>query len=204
MQHNRLDFWRCFCQFSAKINPEVPMRKLQIEDAQVMQIAVQQEILRSEESRYDHRLHGVLLVSRGMTCYEVADHLGQDPVTVQRWVHAFNQDGFAGLQEGQRPGRPTRLGPAQWTQLERVLRQSPRTLGYGQNLWDGKLLAHHLRVKCDLELGVRQCQRIFRQLGFRRRKPRPVIAQADPDAQARYKKTPPSGASGRPDPVEPR
>ncbi|MDA8362070.1 MAG: hypothetical protein M0Z44_08820, partial [Gammaproteobacteria bacterium] len=34
------------------------MRKLQIEDAEVMRIAIQQEIGRSEESRYDHRLHG--------------------------------------------------------------------------------------------------------------------------------------------------
>jgi transposase len=172
------------------------MRKLQVSDADIMQIALQQEILRSEESRYDHRLHGVLLVSRGMTCYEVGEHLGQDPVTVQRWVHAFNANGFAGLHEGERPGRPSRLNPEQWAELEVVLRQSPRTLGYGQNLWDGKLLAHHLREKCDLELGVRQCQRIFRHLGFRRRKPRPVIAQADPEAQARYKKTPPPGAPG--------
>ena len=38
-------------------------------------------------------------------------------------------------------------------------------------------------------MGVRQCQRIFHQLGFRRRKPRPLIAQADPEAKAAYKKT---------------
>ena len=179
------------------------MRKLQVSDANMMQIALQQEILRSDESRYDHRLHGVLLVSRGMSCYEVGEHLGQDPVTVQRWVRAFNADGFSGLREGERSGRPTRLGPEQWSELEQVLRQSPRALGYGQNLWDGKLLAHHLHEKCDLELGVRQCQRIFRQMGFRRRKPRPVIAKADPEAQARYKKTPPPGPPGRPDALEP-
>jgi transposase len=37
---------------------------------------------------------------------------------------------------------------------------------------------------------VRQCQRLFRQMGFRLRKPRPLIAHADPAAQAAYKKTP--------------
>ena len=114
------------------------MRRLEVSDANIMQIALQQEILRSQESRYDHRLHGVLLVSRGLTCYDVGEHLGQDPVTVQRWVRAFNAKGFAGLQEGERPGRPSRLSPGQWSELEGVLRQSPRTLGYGQNLWDGK------------------------------------------------------------------
>jgi hypothetical protein len=33
---------------------------------------MQGEIRRSEESRYDHRLHGVLLVAQGMSCPEVA------------------------------------------------------------------------------------------------------------------------------------
>jgi transposase len=42
-------------------------------------------------------------------------------------------------------------------------------------------------------MGVRQCQRLFHQLGFRRRKPRSLIAQADPEAQAAYKKTPKTG-----------
>jgi transposase len=37
---------------------------------------------------------------------------------------------------------------------------------------------------------VRQCQRIFRQMGFRLRKPRPLTAHADPAAQAAFKKTP--------------
>ena len=34
------------------------MRVLLVKDGEIMQIALQQEILRSEESRYDHKLHG--------------------------------------------------------------------------------------------------------------------------------------------------
>lgn len=41
------------------------MRKLEIKDKEIMRLAVQQEILRSEVSRYDHRLHGILLVCLG-------------------------------------------------------------------------------------------------------------------------------------------
>jgi transposase len=170
------------------------MRKLEIADREIMQIALQDEIQRTEESRYDHRLHGVLLVSHGMSCTQVAEYLGQNPVTVQRWVQRFNAKGFAGLTEGERPGRPRRITEIQWEELEQALRCSPRTAGYGQNLWDGKLLSHHLRVTYGVSLGVRQCQRLFRQMGFRRRKPRPLIAKSDPDAQRRYKKTAPARA----------
>ncbi len=168
------------------------MHKLTLSDADVMRVALQQEIARSDESRYDHRLHGVLLVCQGLSCYHVAQWLGQDPRTVQRWVHRFERQGFAGLREGDRPGRPRTLDARQWAEVNRALRRLPRRLGYPQNLWDGKLLAHHLATVHDVTLGVRQCQRLFHALGFRRRKPRPVIAKADPAAQAVFfTKTPP-------------
>jgi len=167
------------------------MRKLEISDVDLMRVALQQVILRSQESRYDHRLHGLLLISQGLDCYQAAEWLGQNPTTVQRWVHRFEQHGFAGLEEGDRSGRPSQLTAVQRAQADRDLRRSPRQFGYAQNLWDGRLLAHHLHRTYGVHLGTRQCQRIFHPLHFRLRKPRPVIAQADPAAQQRYKKTPP-------------
>ena len=68
------------------------------------------------------------------------------------------------------------------------LRKNPLDLGYSQNLWDGKLLSHHLKMRYDIDLGTRQCQRIFRKLGFRLRKPRPMIAKSDDAERAKFKK----------------
>jgi transposase len=169
------------------------MKKLEISDSDVMSIAIRQEIERTEESRYDHRLHGVLLVAKGMSARQAALWLGEGMRTVQRWVNGFEARGFAALREGERPGRPRRLGEEAWQRLGADLRKSPREFGFAQNLWDGKLLAEHLRVRYRIKLGVRQCQRVFRQLDFRLRKPRPLIAKADPAAQAAFKKTAPSG-----------
>ena len=56
---------------------------------------------------------------------------------------------------------------------------------------DGRLLSHHLSTKYGVSLGIRQCQRLVHQFGFRRRKPRPLIAKADPVLQQEYKKTHP-------------
>ena len=173
------------------------MRKLEINNADVMRLAIHDEIQRSDESRYDHRLHGVLLVAQGFSANHVAQLLGQSPRTVQNWVRHFNDIGFAGLREAERPGRPGRLDDAALESLDQDLRKPPETFGYSQNLWDGKLLQHHLAQQCGVDLGVRQCQRLFRELGFRLRKPRPLIAQADPEAQRAYKKTPPSGGQRR-------
>lgn len=170
------------------------MRKLQIHDAEIMKVALQQEILRSEQSRYDHRLHGVLLVCAGKSCYDVAGLLGHSPRTIEYWVERFERSGFAGLEDAEKPGRPGALDERVRERIGRDLRRSPRELGHAQNLWDGKLLSHHLLVKYDVRLGVRQCQRLFHDLGFRLRKPRPLIAHADPQAQRTYKKTPAPGS----------
>jgi hypothetical protein len=94
-------------------------------------LVLQQEIQRSEESRYDHRLHGVLLVAQGMTCPEVARLLGDAPRSVEYWFHRFDQRGLSGLTEGERSE-------------------------------------------------------------FRLRKPRPLLARADPRRQKKHKKTPPT------------
>jgi len=173
------------------------MRKLEIKNAQIIRLAVQDEILRSEESRYDHRLHGILLVCSGFSCSEVADLFGRSRRTIQYWVRRFEQSGFAGLEEVPRSGRPPVLSEVLFQAVGKDLRRSPFEFGYTQNLWDGKLLSHHLSQIYGVELKVRQCQRMFHQLGFRRRKPRPLIAKADPHAQRNYKKTQPPGQKRR-------
>lgn len=169
------------------------MRRLEITDREIMQIALRNEILRSQEARYDHRLHGVLLVSQGMSCYEVAGIFGHDPTTIQRWIRSFETRGFSGLEDQEKPGRPQRLTPKGLEIVNRDLRRSPREFGYGQNLWDGKLLSHHIAETQKVILGARQCQRLFHQLKFRLRKPRPVIARANQEEQRAFKKTPQAG-----------
>src|SRR5438309_11505945 len=155
------------------------MRPLMLSDAMSV-LGLQQEIQRSDELRYDHRLHGVLLVAQGMTCPEVARLLGDAPRSVEYWVGRFERDGLAGLLEGERPGRPRRLAEKQMEAVHRILRQPPREAGLSGNIWDGKPLSTWIEQKYDVDIGVRQCQRMFRQLGFRLRKPRPALAQANP------------------------
>ena len=81
------------------------MKALSIGNGEEMVFALQDEIRRNSEARYDHRLHAVLLVAQGMSCRQTAEVLGDAPRTVEYWVHRFDQDGFGGLSDGERPGR---------------------------------------------------------------------------------------------------
>jgi len=169
------------------------MQRLKIRDSELMKIAVQQEIIRTEESRYDHRLHGILLACSGKSSYEIAELFNQSPRTVQYWIKRFEKMGFAGLTDVERSGRPSAIDANIQKSIGKDLRKSPRDFGYAQNLWDGKLLSFHLKKRYKVTLGERQCRRMFHVMGFRRRKPRPLISKADPIVQVRYKKTPEAG-----------
>jgi transposase len=173
------------------------MKPLTISDKENMIMGLQDEIRRNDASRYDHRLHGVLLVAQGMTCPRVAQLLGDSHHTVVNWVQRFESEGLAGLAEGQRPGRPSRLDENQLAKVATALRTDPEKFGLNTHLWDGPTLSRFLDQELGVQLKVRQCQRLFRQLGFRLRKPRPQVAQADPLLQAAHKKTPRTGAKGR-------
>ncbi len=58
---------------------------LEIADAEVMQAAVRQDIHRSEESRYNHRLHEVLQVASGRFCIALNQVFREDVRMVQFW-----------------------------------------------------------------------------------------------------------------------
>jgi transposase len=73
--------------------------------------------------------------------------------------------------------------------LQNEIQCSPRELGYTQNLWDGLLLSHHLTKNYSVSLSVRQCQRLFHQLGFSLQRPRRQASEADPLQQETFKKT---------------
>ncbi|MDP2788795.1 MAG: helix-turn-helix domain-containing protein [bacterium] len=163
------------------------MQRLEIENVDIMKVAIQQEIARSEDSRYDHRLHGVFLLCQGFSCPEVSKILGDSPRIIEYWVKEFNENGFEGLREEKRSGRPSVIDRTIINNIESDLRHNPGSFGYTQNLWDGKMLSHHLKEKYDIKLGVRQCQRLFNKLDFRLRKTHTVIAKSDDEAKAELK-----------------
>ena len=133
------------------------MRPLTVSQADKRILVLQQEIQRSEESRYDHRLHAVLLVAHGMTCPAVSRLLGDSPRTVEYWVSRFQQQGVDGLWEGEHPGRPPRLTAEQLAGVSRALRDRPAMSGMSANLWDGKTLSAWIDQEYGVHLGPRQC-----------------------------------------------
>ena len=166
------------------------MRRLEVVgDVEAIKSRIREEMRLGGDSSFVNRLHGVLGVCEGRSCYEVADSLGFSARSLEYWVARFNREGVDGLRDRPRPGRPCRVDEEVRRELSLDLRTTPRAFDYGQNLWDGKLVSFHLREKYGVTLAVRQCQRLLHSLGFRLRQPRAVLANADPEKEREFKKT---------------
>jgi transposase len=113
---------------------------------------------------------------------------GINSTTVQRWIHRLNESGFQGLKDKPGRGRRSKLNDNDRLRLKSDLERSPKDLGYDQARWDGKLLSHHLKLQYGVELKVRQCQNLFKQLGFSLQRPRKMPVGADPKKQEAFKK----------------
>jgi transposase len=169
------------------------MKRITIPDAETFIAAIQDELSRTREGRYFHRLAVVLHVLRGASAYEASHAFGFSSRAIEYWVKRLASNGLNGLWDGKHPGRPSRLSASQKRRLRKELRRSPRDMGYDQNLWDGVLLSHHLEKNYSISLSVRQCQRLFHQLGFSLQRPRRQASESDPLQQEAFKKTSTTG-----------
>lgn len=183
------------------------MHELEIAGAGVLRLALREEINRSEQSRYHHRLHGLLMVGSGQSCNPVATLFAPAATTLQRWVRRFEGDpaspacAMSSLPDGparricvdgraqvgvraRAHHRPGALDMRRWQRIEADLRRVPAKLGLQANLWDGPVLSERLRRSSGVTLGIRRCQRMSRQMGFRPRKPPPRVVPSAPQAEA--------------------
>ena len=169
------------------------MKRISVPDAETFVAAIQDELSRTREGRYYHRLDVILYVLNGASPYDAARLFGHSPRTIEYWIHRLISNGLAGLLDGERTGRPSRLSVQEMQKLGKELLRSPRELGYDQNLWDGVLLSHHIAKDYSVSYSVRQCQRLFHKLGFSLQRPRRQASEADPLQQVAFKKTSTNG-----------
>ena len=161
---------------------------LQIKDLEKVKNEIQTYFNANEDARFVRRLDVVALICNGHALNYVAGLFGINSTTVQRWIHRLNESGLQGLKDKPGRGRRSQINDADRLKLKSDLEKSPKDLGYDQARWDGKLLSYHLKVQYRVELRVRQCQNLFKQLGFSLQRPRKMPTGADPEKQEAFKK----------------
>lgn len=110
--------------------------------------------------RFLHRLHSVALVLNGFSASEAAALCGDSPRAVAYWVTRFNEGGARGLEEEQRPGRPSKLNAIQLKKAQRFVEQS----GAQSKQVTAGAFAEFISKEFRISLTPRHCWRILNRL----------------------------------------
>jgi transposase len=142
------------------------MKKFAFKNREAALILVTQELSASELAAYHHRLHALLLLINGLSCRQVAELLGENTRTIQRWLTRFEEQGLDGLNNCKRSGsRPTFTARQMVKIRQYVLTNSSQLTSRGRlRRWNGKLLSEYLSLEYGVVLGVRQCQRLLTKM----------------------------------------
>ena len=146
---------------------------------------------RTKDARAARRMLAIALVLEGTDRTTAAETCGMDRQTLRDWVHRYNAQGLAGLENRSAPTRPRRLTPAQMAELAAWVEAGPDPARDGVVRWRRKDLQHRIAAAFGVVLHERSVGKQLAALGFRRLSVRPQHPKSDPQAQAAFKKTSP-------------
>jgi transposase len=85
-----------------------------------------QLIKREKDIRVKERLQAVLWRLRNTDYTEIAKRLNRSNDTITQWVRRWNKEGYEGLSDKHRPGRPLTLAPNEENTIIETVNQSTR------------------------------------------------------------------------------
>ena len=102
-----------------------------------------------------------------------------------------DEEGFEVLRPKKQPGRPFKLSEGQKEEIKVAIFSDPEASRY--NVWDDPSWSDYINKTYGINLGVRQCQRLFHQLGFSQIRPQAFPSKSHEKAPCRdeFKKTEP-------------
>ncbi len=144
------------------------MIRLQLSEEQRAELT---QVSRQAVGRVALRAQMVLLSGRGYSVPQIARIHDSGMDVVRTWLHRYEEQGVAGLEDEPRSGRPPK-DPLAGDIIDTQARQSPRNSGHVQGCWTVALLTAFLATRFGLVLSCGSVRRYLRLQGWRWRRPR--------------------------------
>lgn len=135
------------------------------------------------------RIAAIILILEGWKSTQVAELFDVSRWSAVKWIQKMNEHGVQGINEGQRPGRPSRMDEDIEKDLEKALTRDPREFGLKRNRWDGMVVVEYVERIHGVKIKIRQAQRWIRRLGFSLKVPIYKYAQATAEGVEEFGKT---------------
>jgi transposase len=144
-------------------------------------------VSRQAVGRVALRAHMVLLSDRGLPVSEIANTYDCGCDVVRNWLHRYEMEGIAGLEDEPRSGRPPK-DPLARHIVDAQASQPPPCSGHVQSCWTVALLTVFLAVRFRLDLARSTVRRLLKATNWRWARPRLAPASVlrrkrDPEAE---------------------
>jgi transposase len=135
------------------------------------------------------RIAAVLLFLDGWTTTRIAELFDISRWSMVKWIRRVNEEGFSGIPDRKRPGRPCLLTVDVQKELDRALGKNPTEFGLTRNRWDGIIVVEYLKRFHGVNLKVRQAQRWIKRLGYSLQRPVYRYVQATNEGIQEFEET---------------
>jgi len=136
--------------------------------------------------RVGRRVHAVLLNHEGYTSGKIAVLLKAPRSRVSEWLKNYEQFGYEGLLEGDRPGRPAALTPAQKQTLADIIDSGPVAYGFLSGVWTSPMIARVIEEEFGVAYHPGHVRKLLYQLGLSVQRPKRKLARANKQEQDRW------------------
>jgi transposase len=146
---------------------------------------------KARDAKAARRMLAIALVLEGKDRKTAAETCGMDRQTLRDWVHRYNAQGLAGLENRKGRGRPSRLTTEQKAELAALVESGPDTEQDSVVRWRCADLERRIEEMFGVKLHERTVGKQLKALGYVRLSVRPQHPKSDPQAQEAFKKTSP-------------
>jgi len=136
--------------------------------------------------RVAKRIHAVLLNSEENSSGRISEILNSSRSKVSEWLKIYDEQGFEGLKEGERSGRPGRLTDLQKIILCDIIDSGPIAFGYSSGIWTSKRIAQAIYEEFAVEYHDGHVRKLLYDFGFSVQSPKRVLARADKEKQDKW------------------
>lgn len=149
---------------------------------------------REKNPRAASRMYAIAHALEGLSRGEAARLSGMERQALHDAVVRYNAEGLAGLHDRPKGRRRPVLDEVEGVALKEIVLAGPDLARHGRTEWTLPALAEEIARLWGKSLHPASLSRVLRRLGLSKQKTRPRHPQANPEAQAAFKK----GGSQRP------
>jgi transposase len=126
----------------------------------------------SSDANVVRRAQVIRLSARGKRPHEIADILGRSWSGVRKTINRFNAEGFDGLADKPRGGRPSKKTDRYVELLKKAVQANPRDLGYPFSAWTLERLREHLARQTQIILSPNYLSQVMAENDIVYRRPK--------------------------------